>query len=272
MSWPRTILSLLTCVLALGQARALTDQELQEIQFVQHPGRELPMNLSFTDADKTTLRLKDCFQGTPVLLVPGYFRCRKLCEGVSDGIILALQGSRKEMGKEFRVVFVSIDPKEPLAEAQAKKATFLKRYARPGVEGGCNFLTGEAEAIKELTDCIGYQFRYDPQSGEYAHPAGFVVVRPDGKIFRYFMGVSFSAAELDKAIGEAAKGSAPPSAIEQFVLTCFHYNPVRSRYGALILIAVRVLAIATLVGIIVVVVRSRRTVRGKDQPPPNKTE
>ena len=259
MKWKIVVL---LCMLASGRAEALTEQEMNEVKFVQYPGRELPMDVEFTDADGTALQLKNCFTGSPVLLVPGYFRCRMLCEGVSDGVILALQGSRKQMGKDFRVVFVSIDPKEPLTEARAKKATFLKRYARPGVEGGCNFLTGEPAAIKKLTDCIGYHFRYDAQSNEYAHPAGFIVVRPDGKIFRYFIGIFFSAAELDKAIGEAAKGAPPPSAVEQFVLMCFHYNPVRSRYGALVLLIVRVLAIATLVGIVILVLRSRRA------PPP----
>lgn len=252
-------IAVLLCVLAFSQGHALTEQEMEEVKFVQYPGRELPMDLEFTDADGTALQLKNCFNGTPVLLVPGYFRCRMLCEGVSDGVILALQGSGKQLGKDFRVVFVSIDPKEPLTEARAKKATFLKRYARPGGEAGCNFLTGEPGAIQKLTDCIGYHFKYDAQSNEYAHPAGFVVVRPDGKIFRYFIGIFFSASELDKALSEAAKGASPPSAVEQFVLMCFHYNPVRSRYGTWVLFAVRALSIATLVGIALLVLRSRRS-------------
>ena len=263
----RIVLFIMGTVLATALAQALTDQELQEVQFVQYPGRELPLNLSFTDADGKRLQLNNLFHGTPVLLVPGYFRCRMLCEGVSDGVILALQGSRLEMGKDFQVVFVSIDPKEPAMEARAKRASFLKRYARPGVEEGCNFLTGDQETIKQLTDAIGYQFRYDPQSGEYAHPAGFVVVRPDGKIFRYFMGVSFSAAELEKAIADAKKGAAPPSPIEQLVLLCFHYNPVQSRYGALVIQAVRVLALATVVGLIALVVQAKRS-RQRNEPPP----
>lgn len=264
----RMIILFAAMLFASGRVGALTEQELQAIRFAQYPGKAVPMDLEFKDADGTAMKLKECFQGTPVLLVPGYFRCRMLCEGVSDGVILALQGSRRELGKDFRVVFVSIDPKEPLVEAKAKKAMFLKRYARPGVDSGCNFLTGEEEAIKTLTDAIGYSFRYDPQSGEYAHPAGFVVVRSDGRIFRYFLGVSFSAAELDNAIAEAAKGSAPPSPIEQFVLLCFHYNPVRSRYGDVVMTSVRVLALATIVGIVVVVVRSRRARADRDQRPP----
>ena len=262
----------LLIVFTLTSGEALTDSELQQVEFLQYPGRELPMDPVFTDADGTTLKIGDCFRGTPVVLVPGYFRCRMLCEGVSDGLILALQGSRKEMGKDFRVVFVSIDPNEPLVEAQAKKRTFLKRYARPGAEGGCNFLIGKPDAIKTLAERIGYRFVYDPASGEFAHPAGFVVVRPDGKIFRYFLGVSFSAAELDKAIGDAAKLDNPPSAVERLALLCFHYNPVRSRYGTLVIYAVRVLALVTIAGVIYLILRSGRTKRsgGSPQPPEQK--
>ena len=247
------------CIMLAGHIHAaLTDAQLQEVAFDQHPGRELPMQAAFVDADGASIKLGDCFRGTPVLLVPGYFRCRMLCEGVSDGLIRALQGSRKEAGRDFRVVFVSIDPKEPPAEARAKKATFLKRYARAGAEGGCQFLTGAEADIRQVTDAIGYRYVYDPQSGEFAHPAGFVVVRPNGKIFRYFFGIVFDSGELDKAIADAAREDSSPSLAQQLMLLCFHYNPIRSPYGAVILNAVRVLALATLAGLVFLIVRTGR--------------
>lgn len=263
------IVVMLLALLVVGNAAvaALTDEQLREVQFVQYPGRQLPLELEFMDADGATLRLKDCFQGKPVVLVPGYFRCRMLCEGVSDGLIHALQSSRLEAGKDFRVVFVSIDPNEPMAEVRAKKKTFLKRYARPDAEAGCDFLVGKPEPIKALMDSIGYRYQYDPESREFAHPAGIVVVRPDGKISRYFLGISFSETELEKAITAAAKMDEPLSKIEQFAMLCFHYNPIRSPYGALVLNIVRGLGILTFAGLILLVVRARRSRKEKIKPP-----
>ncbi|MEI6349674.1 MAG: SCO family protein [Verrucomicrobiota bacterium] len=244
--------------LAVSPARAaLTDQELQAVQFIQYPNRQLPLDTVFTNEAGAQVRLADCFRGTPVLLVPGYFRCRMLCEGVSDGLILSLQGNRKQVGPDFRVVFLSIDPKEQLAESRARKRTFLKRYSRPGSENGCDFLSGSPEAISAVTNAIGFHYRFDPQSGEFAHPAGFVVVRPDGKLSRYFFGVSFSAAELDQALADAARMK-QPSKVEQLLLLCFHYNPVQSRYGSLVIYSVRLLGVATLGGLAFLVVRVSR--------------
>ena len=267
---PRRLLALLLAAIIVPSVHAaLTDQELQKVEFVQYPGRQLPLDTTFTNEAGVPIRLKDCFRGTPVVLVPGYFRCRMLCEGVSDGLILALQGNRKQVGPDFRVVFLSIDPKEQLADSQARKRTFLQRYARPGSGAGCDFISGSSEAISALTNSIGYHYRFDPQSGEFAHPAGFVVVRPDGKLSRYFFGVSFSAAELDQAITDAARMK-EPSKVEQLLLLCFHYNPLQSRYGSLVINSVRVLGLATLGGLVLLVVRVSRPKRssGPNNTPP----
>ena len=239
-------------------AQALDDQQLQAVDFVQYPGRQLPLDTELINDEGNSVRLKDCFRGKPVLLVPGYFRCRMLCEGVSDGLIMALQGNRQRVGPDFRVVFISIDPKEALSESQARKRTFLKRYDHADAADGCDFLSGSQAAISAVADSIGFRYRYDPQSGEYAHPAGFVVVRPDGKISRYFFGVSFSAGELDKSISAAARME-PPSVVERLLLLCFHYNPVQSRYGAIVINSVRVLGVATLAGLLLLVIRVSRS-------------
>lgn len=253
------LLVLLACIVALFGARAeLTDKELGDIGFIQHPGRALPLELSFTNSDGASVRLGEYFTGVPVILVPGYFRCRMLCEGVSDGLILALQGSRQQIGSDFRVLFVSIDPNEAVAESQARKRTFLKRYGRSGAAGGCEFVTGTQGSISALAECIGYRYRYDPQTREFAHPAGFVILRPDGTISRYFFGVSFQAGELERAIAGAARME-KPSTVESLLLLCFHYNPLRSRYSASILLAVRVLALTTVAGLALLAVRSARS-------------
>ncbi|HWL54540.1 MAG TPA: SCO family protein [Chthoniobacteraceae bacterium] len=254
----------------------LTDGELQQLDFKQYPGRRLPLGLSLVDEEGREVRLGDFFDGgkggeagKPVILVPGYFECRTLCSGLSDGLLHALQGSAKSAGKEFRVVYFSIDPNETLAQARERKATWIKRYGRRGISpDACRFLSGRPEVIAQLAEQIGFEYRYDPPTGEYAHMAGFLVVRPDGRISRYFFGVSFSAGELDRALDAAAQFKTG-SIIEKFLLLCFHYNPIRSRYGAAIMWAVRGLALATIAGLIWLVARyqPKKRLSGKRSDP-----
>ncbi len=251
---------------AFANAHEISEKDLELVQFDQHPGREIPTGLTFLDANGSRVQLKDCFRGQPVVLIPGYFGCHMLCEAVADGVTLALLDGPKEINKDYRVVFYSIDPKESLKEAQAKRAVFLKRFARPGAEAGSNFLTGDKGSIDQLSDAIGYRSVRDDKTGEYAHPAGFVVIRPDAKIFRYFMGISFSSEDLAKALTDAAKGEAPPSPVEKLILLCFHYNPIKSPYGSLIMTIVRIVAVLTIIGVFLLVVRYRRRSNRGDSP------
>ena len=45
-------------------------------------------------------------------------------------------------------------------------------------------------------DTIGFRYRYDPQTGQYAHASGCVILTPDGRVSRYFFGVNFNPQEL----------------------------------------------------------------------------
>jgi protein SCO1/2 len=240
----------------------LSDSELKEIAFNQNPGQQVPVETEFQDSTGNRVKLAKFFNGQKaVILVPGYFRCRMLCEGVSDGLIQALQATREVAGRDFRVVYISIDPAETNQAAAERKATWLRRYGRTGSE--VEFLHGDAAAISQITDAIGFHFRFDPGSREFAHPAGFVVLRPDGTIFRYFFGVSYSGEEVENALATAAAPSRPPaSKIEELVLLCFHYNPLHSRYGQLVMNSVRVLSIATMAGLVLLVIRRPKEKRG----------
>ena len=249
----------LIAFVALGSVHAeLTDKELGAVEFRQYPGRALPLNLDLVNSEGAAVQLSDYFKGTPVVLVPGYFRCRMLCEGVSDGLILALQGSRLHMGSDYRVLFVSINPNESTDESQARKRTFLKRCGRRAVVDGCDFLTGQPKAISALANTIGFHYRYDPQSGEFAHPAGIVIIRADGTISSYLFGVSFSAGELERALVGAARME-KPSLAQRLVLLCFHYDPLRARYSARIIFALRIIALLTLAGLVAFAVRFARS-------------
>jgi protein SCO1/2 len=64
----------------------------------------------------------------------------------------------------------------PFPLAAAKKRVYIDRYGRRGAEQGWAF-TGDPQPIKRLADAIGFQYAYDPELRQYAHPAGLLFSR-----------------------------------------------------------------------------------------------
>ena len=128
------------------------------------------------------------------------------------------------------------------------KNVYIKRYGRAGAATGWHSLTGDNTAIAQITNQAGFRFAHDPQTKEFAHPSGFIVLTPDGKISRYFFGVFFDPKELRAAL-LAASANEKGSLVRQLVLLCYHYNPITGRYGATILNILRAGGIATVLGL-----------------------
>ena len=107
---------------------------------------------------------------------------------------------------------------------------------------GWHCLVGDKTSISQLANEAGYHFVYDPQTKEYAHPSGVIVLTPEGKISRYIYGVTFNSTELRDAIIAAREGESG-SVLSQIFLLCYHYNPITGKYGALVLSIVRIVSL-----------------------------
>jgi protein SCO1/2 len=217
------------------------------------------LDLPFVDETGRAVRLGDYFGEKPVVLVLGYYGCPMLCTLVLNGLVETMEGMKWRVGNEFEVVNVSINPQELPALAAAKRQSYLKRYGRAGAENGWHFLTGKEPEIQTLAQAVGFGYRFDPASKQYAHPSGLVILTPHGKVSRYLFGVSFSSRELYTALKEASSNKVS-SPIQELILLCFHYNPMTGKYSAMILGLVRMLSAATVLGLVALIVVSiRRT-------------
>jgi protein SCO1/2 len=239
---------------------ALTDSRLAEIKFDQKLNTSISLDLHFRDESGKDVHLSDYFSKKPVILVLGYYGCPMLCTMVLNGMVEGLQDIRWSIGKEYDVINVSIDPHETPSLAAAKKRSYLKRYGRDSAQTGWHFLTGDGDSIQRLADEVGFRYVYDPLSKQYAHPSGLVVLTPDGKISRYLFGVTFSPRELYASL-DTASSRKIGSRIQDLILLCFHYRPITGRYGNIIMITVRVLGIATLLGLPALVFKMSRRQR-----------
>jgi protein SCO1 len=227
---------------------ALTPGDLSRVKFEQHPGQQISRDLVFRNEEGRALKLRDLLGNRPVILVLGYYRCPMLCTMINDGLINALQNLRANVGSDFDVIEVSIDPAETPAAAAERKTLYLRRYGRSGATAGWHCLVGDTKPISELTDEVGFRYAYDVESKEYAHPSGVIVLTPAGKISRYVFGATFNSTELRDALAAAQQGKST-SALSKIFLLCYHYNPITGRYGALIMSILRV-ASAGFVGLL----------------------
>jgi protein SCO1/2 len=238
-----------------ASASEVSESTLRTIRFDQNLDTQVSLDLPFRNETGRPVKLGDYFGRKPVILVPGYYGCPMLCTLVLNGLIETLQDIKMNVGDQFEVVNFSINPNETPALAAAKKRAYLRSYGRPGGAEGWSFLTGDEASIKKLADEIGFRYAYDSTIKQYAHPSGFVVLTPQGRVARYFFGVDFSAKDLDSALVAAADNQTG-SPIRQLFLLCFHYSPITGKYGQLIMNSIRFCAIVTMLWLGLVIGRS----------------
>jgi protein SCO1/2 len=237
------LLALCTAVPARAQGTT-PDDLLNQVGFDQRLEAQVPLDLLFRDEAGKDVRLGDYFGARPVILTLNYFECPNLCTLVLTGLADGLRSMSLQIGREFDVVSLSIDPREKPELAAAKKATYLERYGQPGGEGGWHFLTGDQASITQLTQAVGFRYAYDAQQNQFAHPAGIVILTPQGKIARYFYGIEYAPRDLRLGLVEASAGQIG-TPIDAVLLRCYHYDPVAGRYTVTIENIVRLASVIT---------------------------
>ena len=221
---------------------------LQNVGIEQHLDEQIPPDLTFRDETGKPVRLGDYFGKKPAILNLVYYQCPMLCGEVLSGLESALRVLKFDVGKEFNVLTVSFDPRETPDMATKKKAEFLKRYGRPGAAEGWHFLTGPQESIDALTKAAGFQYQYDPKTGQFAHSTAIMVLTPEGKIAQYYYGVEYAPKDLRLGLIQASENKIGNLA-DQVLLYCYHYDPATGKYGAIIARVLQLSALATVLGL-----------------------
>src|ERR1041384_4743858 len=157
---------------------------------------QVPMDATFTDEFGKKVRLGDLLVQKPTVLNLIFYKCTGSCLLEGDGMVKVFRAMRFDIGKEYNVITVSINPTEGTSVAMDKKETFMPAYGRKSPPEGWHFLTGDRENIDKLATAVGFRFVYDPAKDQIAHATGIMVLTPQGKISRYFMGVGYPATEL----------------------------------------------------------------------------
>src|ERR1051325_10449814 len=236
---------------------------VEQIGIDQNLNGQIPLELTFRDEKGSVVGIGDYFKpGRPVVLAFVYYRCPMLCTMTLNGMAGSLKPLKFEMGKDFEVICISIDPREGPDLAAAKKAAYVKHYGRDGGEAGWHFLTGDQQNIAALAHAAGFRYYYDAKLDQYAHASGIMVLTPAGKLSRYFYGLEYSTRDLQLGL-VLASNHGIGSVADRLLLLCYHYDPMSGRYGVTIMNVLRGGAILTLLTIgsfIFLMIRRERTV------------
>jgi protein SCO1/2 len=225
----------------------------------QQLDQQVPLELTFRDEQGETKRLQAFFNGRPVILVLAYFRCPRLCSLVLTGLRDTLRHvPQYEVGRDFDVITVSIDPRETPDIAAARKQALAEETGLIGLERGWHFLTGDEAQIKRLADSVGFRYRYDAEKDEFAHASGILVLTPAGRISRYYYGIKYVPLDVRFGLEDAAEGRIGSPVTRPLRLLCFDYDPASGSYSFAILRLVRIGGVLTLVALGCLVFLARR--------------
>ena len=158
---------------------------------------------------------------------------------------------------------VSFDPREtPAIAAAQESSSTCERYERPGRGRRLALPDRRQPSIERLTKAAGFRYVWDERRRQFAHPAGIVVLTPDGRLARYLFGVEYGPRDLRLALVEASAARIG-TAVDALLLYCYHYDPMTGRYGFVVMRALRLAGGAT-------VLRSGRVHRrhGAPRAPP----
>jgi protein SCO1/2 len=207
--------------------------ELKHVGIEQRLNQQIPPGLEFRDEAGNQVRLGQYFGKGPVILNFVYFHCPMLCGQVLQGLTGALRTIGYSAGRDFTVLTVSFDPHEKPEMAAAKRKTVLATYGRPEGEKGWHFLTGSSASVAALTQAAGFQYQYNAQDNQYAHPTAILMLTPAGKIAQYYYGIEYAPRDLRLGLVEASQGQIG-TLTDEALLYCYRYNPQTGTYSAII--------------------------------------
>lgn len=204
-----------------------TQAPLAQADVIERLGEQVPLEVRVRDAQGHVAPLGDFVGSVPAVLILGYYHCEMLCGLVFEAAAAAM-GSLDGPGTgAYRAISLSIDPSDGPASARHRQQPLLDRLG--WAASRWPFLTASEQDVSRVADRIGFQYRYDAGSDQYAHPAVLTILTPGGRVASYLYGVEFDPARLERALEEARAGHAL-SPVRRLLLRCFHYVPALRKY------------------------------------------
>ena len=220
--------------------------DLEGVDVIERLGEYVDLELPFVDENGKDVQLKDYFgDDKTVILTLNYYNCPMLCSMQLNAMIAGLQELEWAPGDNYRIVTISIDPREGPDLAAAKREVYLEELGQ-GMDVEWAFLTGDEANIRAVAEQVGFGYRYVREIDEYAHTATIFVLSPEGRISRYLYGLQYRPFDLRMAILEAAEGRIGTT-MDRILLSCFHYDSSSNSYSVFAFGVMRIAGVITLI-------------------------
>ncbi|EZP74462.1 hypothetical protein BV96_00552 [Sphingomonas paucimobilis] len=247
---PRLLTFLMALLLVSPAAAQSGFDPFGEARIDGHPGARVPVDAPFLDAQGRRTSLRALAAGKPILLVPVLHHCPNICGATLAGVAQAVAAQPLRPGRDFTLVAFGIDPRERPRAARDDLAQLKQRE-------GVHALTGQREAIRSVTDAIGYHYAWDERIGQYAHAAATAVISPDGRLTGWLYGLTPRPADLERAL-RSARSERTGAFGEALLLLCYHYDPATGQYTPAIEKMLRLAGIVTVAAMALLLFRLRR--------------
>jgi protein SCO1/2 len=225
---------------------------LDKVTITQKLNTRIPLDGEFRDETGKAVWLGEYFGKRPVVLSLVYYQCKIVCPEEIDGLVSALEMVKFVPGKDFDVVFVSIDPSETPEIAAKEKALYIKRYGHPETANGWHFLTGQQPAIDSLTSAVGFGYVRVPGPdgvmNQFAHASAIELLTAEGRLSQYYLGVEYPPNDLRLGLVEASAGKIG-SPVDAILTYCYRYDPKLNRHSLVIARVVQLGGLITVFGL-----------------------
>ena len=165
------------------------------------------------------------WQQKPVLLTMIFTRCAGVCSPFLHSLKSAAADAGG-LGKDYRVLVLSFDPKDNVADMQLMADSI-------GVRSDPDWIFGVASPsdIQQLAAASGFWFRWDSSIQQYDHPS-LVVAVDRGRVVRMLAGATVPSASLREVVQEMrGKFVASYAIAGKVAFRCFEYDPQSGRYS-----------------------------------------
>lgn len=179
-------------------------------------------------SDGSAVSLED-YRGRPLLISMIYTSCHHICPNTTRYLDEVVKKARSALDEDsFQVVSVGFDTANDDPE---RMALFRKRAAVE--DANWDFLSGDADAMAELTRQLG--FIYYPSPKGFEHLVQVSIVDGEGAVYRQVYGMSFDTPLLIEPLKDLVFDRPEPQSALHYMsnrirLFCTVYDPATDSY------------------------------------------
>jgi protein SCO1/2 len=223
---------------------------MKQMGIDQKLGQTVALEAKLQETSGRTIRFGDLFGNRPIIILPMFFNCQSSCGRQVNSLLRGLvKLNEMTAGQQFDVVLLSVHPKETPALTAVKKVELMRIYERPNTEAGFHLLTGDEDNIKKVTDSLGFRYVYIPERNQVYHPAGAMILTPEGKISQVIYGAEYPSLQLSRGVALAAENKIG-NQLPVVMFGCLAFDPMTGQRTLLVHNVLKVACVVTLVALV----------------------